>query len=113
MHENFEQDEWDSLTGDGMPSGDDFYDDFDDGIIESLVIVALAAALAMLLVYRRRRVDERRQQQQQRGQANGVGPGQQQQPAQPAGPQAQQPGGLFPNPGDPDFPGWVVGGVGH
>jgi len=110
MHENFEHDEWDSLTSEGMPGGEDFYDDFDDGIIESLVIVALAAALAMLLVYRRRRADERRQQQQV--QANGVG-GQQPQPTQPAAQQAQQQGGLFPNPGDPEFPGWAVGGVGH
>jgi SEL1 protein len=85
---------------DTMPGGDDFYDDLDDGILESLLIIGLAAALALLVMYRRRRADERERQQQQ---------GNQQPPAN----QAEQNPALFPQPGDLDFAGWAAGGVGH
>lgn len=79
-----------------MPGGDDFYDELDDGIVESLLIVGLAAALALLVMYRRRRADERERRQQQ---ANGQVPvavnrGVEQDPA------------LFGQPGDLDFVGW-------
>jgi SEL1 protein len=97
--EHFEErDDWEHM--DTMPGGDDFYDDLDDGILESLLIIGLAAALAVLVMYRRRRAEERERQQQQ---------GDNQQP--PA--QAQQDGGLFPPPGDPEFLGWAAGGIGH
>ncbi|KAF2417431.1 HCP-like protein, partial [Tothia fuscella] len=103
----FENDDWDSL--DPMPGGDDsFYadGDIDDGILESLAIIALAGALALLVVYRRRRADERNGNGNANGGANGnVVPGNQA--------QVQPDGGLFPQPGDPEFPGWAVGGVGH
>ena len=107
-----------------MPGGDDehyfasaeAYDDiFDDGLVESLIIIGLAATLAMLVYWRQvGRLEGRRRQQQQQ---------QQQQPQQPVAQQAQdqqqhQPpappqGGLFPNPGDPAYGQWVAGGVGH
>jgi SEL1 protein len=97
---------------DPMPGGDDnFYADGDieDGLLESLAIIALAGALALLVVYRRRRADER--------QANGdAGAARNGAPANaPVDEQGQvQPDdGLFPHPGDPEFPGWAVGGVGH
>ena len=116
MHEgNFEPDDWDSPLN-GMPGGDDqdnYYDEFDDGILESLIIVALAAALAALVVYRRRRADERERERERRQQLNengGVDAGQQvHQPAQ----EQRDRLNLFPEPGDPDFLGWAAGGVGH
>ncbi|AEO70498.1 7e520b0f-1dc4-4cdc-b0a4-7a68af0932e5 [Thermothielavioides terrestris] len=104
----------------GMPGGDPL--DFDDGVMESVVILGLAAALAFLVMYRqhrqqaaRRREEETRRQQQQQ---------QQQPPPQQAGVPGraaaenqqqpeQQDRGLFPQPGDPDFGQWAVGGVGH
>ena len=124
----------------GMPGGDDqywytgarredgaegeegFYEDFDDGLLESLVIIALAAALAMLVYVRQQRQRDQRARDgqgagaQQQGQAGaGVqavqGQPQQQQPAAQQGP--GQNGGFFPNPGDPAYQDWVAGGVGH
>jgi SEL1 protein len=102
----YENDDWDPMPGgdyDGAYDGD-----LDDGLVESIVIILLAGALALLVVYRRRRADER--------QAGGVGDAQ-------AGGVIAEPhidqargdgdGGLFPQPGDPDFAGWAVGGVGH
>jgi len=110
MHEgNFEPDEWDSPL-DGMPGGDDqenFYDEIDDGMLESLMIVALAAALAVLVVYRRRRADDRERERRQQLNRN-VG----QQANQQAQEQRDGPN-LFPQPGDPEFLGWAAGGVGH
>lgn len=112
----------------GFDAGDD-WEDFDDGLVESLIIIALAGALA-LLVY------ARQQQQQQGRNANGQGL-QNLAPAQapaPAGaaqaparqvPNAAQPDnnnneqeqrgdrGLFPPPDDPNFNNWVAGGIGH
>jgi SEL1 protein len=105
----YETDDWENM--DPMPGGDDsFYadGDLDDGILESLAIIALAAALMILVVYRRRNNDQQRQQANNAdgavndGQRNG-----QQQPG------LQPDGGLFPQPDDPEFPGWVVGGIGH
>ena len=113
----------------GLNVGDD-WEDFDDGLVESLIIIALAGALA-LLVY------ARQQQQQQGRNANGQGQqnnaqrppepqpvahapgvvqGQNPPPAQPQQNQNNNPpngGGMFPPPGDPNFNNWVAGGVGH
>jgi SEL1 protein len=97
-----ERDDWDHM--DTMPGGDDFYDDLDDGIVESLLILGLAAALALLVMYRRRRADERERRQRE---ANGQQP--------PVVNQAEQDPPLFEpaQPGDLDFVGWNGGGVGH
>lgn len=81
---------------DTMPGGDDFYDDLDDGIVESLLIVGLAAALALLVMYRRRRADDRERRQQQ---ANGQVP-------VVADNRMEQDPALFAQPGDLDFVGW-------
>jgi SEL1 protein len=89
-----------------MPGGDDdIYDEFvDDGIVESFIIITLIAALVWLLYYRQQRqVAHRRQEEARAQQAGQPAPVLQQQPDQ----------GLFPPPGDPAFPGWVAGGIGH
>lgn len=99
--------------------GADEWDDFDDGLIESLIIIALAGALALLVYARQARQrgleQERRQGQQGQGQ---------QQPAQNGGlnqnqnqgqgqDQRQDNRGVFPGPQDPEFNNWVAGGIGH
>lgn len=86
--------------------GAEGYDDlFDDGLLESLVIIGLAAVLAVLVYWRQQRQQQQQRQEQARRQQQGVG---QQQP------QAQaQGGGFFPNPGDPAWGQWVAGGIGH
>ena len=99
-----EPDDWDRV--DTMPGADEFYDDLDDGMLEAVLIISLAAALMILIMYRRRRQDERERQQQQQGNVDAGA-------ANPNGQQGQQDRGLFPQPGDPMFPGWVAGGVGH
>lgn len=96
-----------------MPGGDDYYeDDIDSDVLESLLIVGLTAALGFLLYYRNQRQraqeEERRRQEQQQGQGQVQIPAGLQQAAPP-----QEDRGLFPQPGDPDFLNWAVGGVGH
>lgn len=95
--------------------GADEWDQIDDGLIESLIIIALAGALAMLVYARQARQrgleDARRQQQ-------GQGQGQNQNQNQPQDQQGLNPGGVqdqgvFPGPGDPEFNNWVAGGIGH
>ena len=122
----------------GMPGGDAEYatrereraaddyagewDEFDDGLIESLIIISLAGALAAL-VYARQQAQRRREEEARRGvgQVQGLQQppvvGAQQppaaQPPQPP-PQAQEPDrGMFPRPDDPELNNWVAGGVGH
>lgn len=101
--------------------GADEWDEFDDGLVESLIIIALAGALA-LLVYarqaRQRAGEEERRRNQAQAQAQPQGQGQAQpQPAQQQ--QQEAPGahgqdrGVFPGPGDPEFNNWVAGGIGH
>ncbi|KAI1621046.1 hypothetical protein EDD37DRAFT_639615 [Exophiala viscosa] len=99
--------------------GADEWDDFDDGLIESLIIIALAGALALLVYARqaRNRVLEQERRQGQAQQPQNVGQDQNQAPAQPQG-QAQaggggQDNGMFPGPQDPEFNNWVAGGIGH
>ena len=88
-----------------MPGGDDYYDEIDGSILETLIIVALAGTLAFLVYYRAQRAQNARrtgdQPQQQQGGGAPVLPGQ------------QPDGGFFPPPGDPNFGQWVAGGVGH
>ncbi|KIX94799.1 uncharacterized protein Z520_09489 [Fonsecaea multimorphosa CBS 102226] len=112
--------------------GADEWDEFDDGLVESLIIIALAGALALLVYARqaRQRVleEERRRaqnQNQNQNQAQGLQPQpqpqpQQQQPPRPPNPPMQGPPegagmerGMFPAPGDADWNNWVAGGIGH
>jgi SEL1 protein len=101
----YENDDWDPMPGgdyDGAYEGD-----IDDGLLESIFIILLAGTLALLVVYRRRRADER-QGGAAAAQARAAGGEQHNDQARGDGD-----GGLFPQPGDPDFAGWAVGGVGH
>ncbi|CAI6339325.1 unnamed protein product [Periconia digitata] len=97
-----------------MPGGDEDYydDDIESEILESLVILALSGALAFLVWYRaqrQRRQEEARRRQELLQQLN-HGPQQQQQ----QNPQPQDNGrGVFPDPNDPAFMGWVAGGIGR
>lgn len=105
----------------------DEWDDFDDGLVESLIIVALAGTLALLVYARqaRQRVleEERRQNQgqnqdqNQHGQdQNNPAQNQRQEQEQEQGPgqgQGQDDRGMFPQPGELEFNNWVAGGVGH
>jgi len=101
-------DEWDT-TATGHIPGEDLYDDIDDGIIETFIIVGIAAALAFLVYLRQQRQLQQRRQREEH-QAGG-------QPPPPPQDQQQGPGqrnrGMFPDPGDPDYMNWAVGGVGH
>lgn len=109
---------------DPLPA-DDFYDEIDESIVESLIIIALAGALAFLVYYRNqrqtnhRRDVEREEQQRQQPPAAPVQGGagdrqqQQQQQRQPGVEGQQADGGFFPPPGDPEHAQWVAGGVGH
>ena len=96
-----------------MPGGDeDYYDEIDDSILESLIIVGLAAALAFLVYYRQQRqTNHRREMETQQGNEpaqaeNGLPPGERL-------PGQQADGGFFPPPDDPNYAQWVAGGVGH
>lgn len=107
---------------DPMPGGDaEYYEDLDDGLIESLIIIGLAATLAFLVYLRQQRMQQggQRQAQEQAMPVAQAQPG----PAQPVVNAAQQAEvrrqeqedqrGFFPAPGDPDWNQWVMGGVGQ
>jgi SEL1 protein len=100
--------EWDTSVGvgpDGLPG--DEYDDIDEGILESLIILGLAGLLAWLVWYRNQRTERRRREADERARHGGV-------VAEPAaGPGQQADGGFFPPPNDPNFNDWAAGGVGH
>lgn len=87
-----------------MPGGDDFYDEFDEGVLETLGIIALTAVLAFLVYYRQQQqLNNRRAQEQGNPQAaDGAN-----------GPERQEDRGFFPAPDDPEFMNWAAGGVGH
>ena len=108
------------------------WEEFDDGLVESLIIIALAGALAMLVYARQQRQRGGEEERRRNGQAGGVQglqgpngqagqgaqgpPAQQQAVQQPQQQQAQgqgEGGGFFPRPGDPEYNNWVAGGVGH
>lgn len=106
---------YDDLYDDTMPGGDPL--DFDDGVMESFIILGLAAALVFLVMYRqqrqqaaRRREEETRRQQQRQQQQQQQGGAQ---PRANVGNQQPQDRGAFPQPGDLGFGQWAVGGVGH
>ena len=94
-----------------MPGGEENYDDLDEGLLESLIIIGLAATLAFLVYYRQQRqlqnqriVDVVPGVDAQRNAAVAPGP-------VPGANEGER--GFFPNPGDPDWDQWVAGGVGH
>ncbi|KAH7065442.1 hypothetical protein B0J12DRAFT_640374 [Macrophomina phaseolina] len=101
-----EVDDWEDGTG----FADDYYDDIDESIIDTLVILGLAGVLAFLVYYRNqaaeraRRAREQQQQLQQQQAQRYDGGGRD---------GAQADGGFFPPPDDPNFNAWVAGGVGH
>ena len=96
---------------------------FEDGFVESLIIVGLAAALALLVYWRqqeRARAEERRRRERQgnvgdggvgggvaAGAGAGVGDGRDRDRDR------DRDRGVFPRPEDPDYGQWVAGGVGH
>ena len=100
-----------------MPGGDDYYDEIDEGILDTLIIFGLAAALVFLIYYRQQRqVNHRREVVVQQQVVPGVAAGAPGAPApggEPHVPGQQVDGGFFPPPGDPNFNQWVAGGVGH
>ena len=121
-----EEDYSDAPLPEGMPGGDeDYYDDIDESILESFIIIGLAATLAFLVYYRNQRQLEHRRQtmegqagqgrsQQQEQTVQGEGYAlmdEQQQPALEG--QQQADGGFFPPADDPNYGSWVAGGVGH
>ncbi|KAI4116556.1 MAG: hypothetical protein LQ345_003043 [Seirophora villosa] len=117
---NGDDDDFVDPSSDPMPGGDDYIDDIDESIIESLIILGLAGALAFLVYYRQQRQNSHRremerQQQQQQQQGQGAVPAAQQQPPvqAPPMPGQQADGGFFPPQGDPNYGQWVAGGVGH
>ncbi|ORY54848.1 uncharacterized protein BCR38DRAFT_453225 [Pseudomassariella vexata] len=92
----------DTITGsDGEPLGDEF----DDGVIDSLIILGLAAVIVGLIYYRQQRQQAHRQAQDNAIRAGGLAPPPPQQAAQPQH-------GVFA-PGDPANPQWGAGGIGH
>lgn len=97
--------------------GDDFYEDFDDGLLESLIIIALAGALALLVYVRAQRQRDQRERDGQAGPEGGQGQQQQQQQQAQGNPQPgaapAQDRGFMPDPGDPEYMNWVAGGIGH
>lgn len=120
----------DPVPDHGMPGGDaDYYDEIDEGFIDSLIIVCLAGALAFLIYYRQQRQHNRARAHDAPADGQpppppvpaqvpvpdqtGVGQaGQQQHPPQPQ-PGQQPDGGFFPPANDPNFNQWVAGEVGH
>ena len=100
----------DPIPDRGLPGGDDdYYDELDESILESLIIVGLAAALAFLVYYRQNRQANHDRDQQQGQQAEGQAPAD----GQPLLPGQQPDGGFFPPRDEPGFGGWVAGGVGN
>jgi SEL1 protein len=92
-----------------MPGGDDYYDEIDDGVLESLLIVSLTAVLAFLVYYRQQRQVQQRNQQQQQQRPPDVN----QQYGQGQNQEHDEDRGLFPRADDPEFINWAAGGIGH
>lgn len=107
MYRDGEEDE-DSFFSSGEQQRDEhddgYYDelelDFDESLLEGLIILTLAATLMALVYWRQQRVNQRPNDNQN---AN----------ANAAGQANVNNQGFFPRPGDPEFPQWVAGGVGH
>ncbi|EME46387.1 hypothetical protein DOTSEDRAFT_51887 [Dothistroma septosporum NZE10] len=108
--ENYEADDWDGH--DAIPGSDEYWGDgeeYDDAVVETLLIGGLVAALAWLIYYRQQ---QQRAAEQRRREGVEAPQQAQQQQAQPQ--PGQQPDvGVFPQPGDPAWNDWVAGGIGH
>ena len=123
-----------AFGNDAMPGGDEsYYEDVDDGLVETLIIIGLAATLLFLVYYRQQRQLQQRRAADEGTNAQNVvaapaaapaadqaegprpadvaGAPQQQIVRQQDGGEAER--GFFPNPGDPDYPAWAAGGIGH
>jgi SEL1 protein len=102
---------------DPMLGGDaEYFEDFDDGLVETLIIIGLAATLAFLVYLRQQRMQQGRRAQPQAAPAAPGQPAvnaQQQAEVQRQEQQDAAAGGFFPAPGDPDWNQWVAGGIGH
>ncbi|KAK3393598.1 hypothetical protein B0H63DRAFT_458582 [Podospora didyma] len=113
--EYYDVDEYEpNVYDDTMPGGDPgLGGDLDEeGLVESLVILGLAAALVFLVMYRQQRQQQARRREDETRRNGGQVPNQQQ-PQQPQQQGGDRAGGFFPQPGDPEFGQWAVGGVGH
>ncbi len=107
LYRDVDDDYSDQAHEPGMPGGDDdWYDDANEGILDSLIIVGLLAALAFLVYYRQQRQINHQRAVQEQNQA-------QREQGQEQRPQEQQDRGMFPREDDPDFMPWVAGGIGH
>ena len=110
-------DDLESRYNDPMPGGDEYYDEIDEGTMESLIILALAGVLAFLVYYRQQRQQIHRratEEQQLRQELNQAGAAVPNPPLnEPLQPGQQADGGFFPPPEDPNFDAWRTGGVGH
>ena len=106
-------DEWDT----SMPGGD-YFDGgpdelwLDNDLLEAFIILGLAATLAFLVYWRQQRNMRQREQALAQTQGENQG-GQVPAPQAPPQPVPAQDRGFFPNPGEPEFMNWAVGGVGH
>lgn len=89
-------------------TGDDLYDELtlEDGVLEMFLIIALVASILYLVYYRQQRLFAQAPN-------NGAVANQEGNPGPPVPPAAVPNNGLFPQPGDPAFPDWVAGGIGH
>jgi SEL1 protein len=92
---------------DPMPGGDILFEDMDDRLVDSLLIISLVTTLLFLIYWRQRRLTNQRNQANQQNNADPA----QNQPA--AGGAAADGGnaGFFPPPGDPNFAPWLAGGL--
>jgi SEL1 protein len=98
-----------------MSGGDDYPDDIEDSILESLVIVGLAACLVFLFYYRQQRqlAHARAIQNQQANGPNAAGPPDVPDEREAAPPPGEGERGFFPDPGEPEFQQWIAGGIAH
>ena len=115
LYDNFEPDDWDAAhVADTMGPDQEYYDDIDQGIIDSLIIISLAAALALLVFYRQQRQLNHRRAREQQAAAAAANPNTHHDDNNAAqNPEREEDRGVFPRVGNPDYNNWVAGGIGH
>ena len=96
-----------------MPGGDDYYDEIDEGMFESLVIISLAGALAFLVYYRQQRQQNHRMRMEEQRRRHEYVQAAAHPEAEDRLPGQQADGGFFPPVDDPNFNVWRAGGIGH